>query len=386
MKAEQQPPPSSRGASNLRLPRIVFGTGSLGNQYEALPEQTKSKITQEWFKHAGHPVFLDTAGKYGAGLALESIGKHLRHLAIAPENVVISNKLGWKRTPLRGLEPTFEPEVWANLQHDAEQQISYAGILDCWRQGCELLGAPYTTQLVSVHDPDEYLHGAKTESERKRRLENILDAYRALNELKQSGQVTAIGVGCKTWQVVRQIVAEVPLDWVMLANSLTIYRHPLQLLQFVNELAQRGIAVINSAVFHAGFFTGGEFFDYRKPTPDREPEIFAWRAKFLELCRQYSVSPTVACVQFALSPPGVAAVALNTSRPSRVAENVAAVETTVPSEFWAAAKTAGLIAADYPYLVSTGDFDPSQYSYHNGKLGVPKPVQSTITARKRNSA
>ena len=137
----------------------------------------------------------------------------------------------------------------------------------------------YTTQLVSVHDPDEYLHGAKTGSERERRLENILDAYRALNELKQSGQVTAIGVGSKTWQVVQQIVAEVPLDWVMLANSLTIYRHPLELLQFVNELAQRGIVVINSAVFHAGFFTGGEFFDYRKPSLEREPEIFAWRAQ-----------------------------------------------------------------------------------------------------------
>ena len=98
--------------------------------------------------------------------------------------------------------------------------------------------APYTTQLVSVHDPDEYLHGAKTGSERERRLENILDAYRALNELKQSGHVTAIGVGSKTWQVVQQIVAEVSLDWVMLANSLTIFRHPLPLLQFVNELAQ----------------------------------------------------------------------------------------------------------------------------------------------------
>ena len=79
----------------------------------------------------------------------------------------------------------------------------------------------------------------KRDRRRRRRLENILDAYRALNKLKQSGHVTAIGVGSKTWQVVQQIVAEVSLDWVMLANSLTIFRHPLPLLQFVNELAQR---------------------------------------------------------------------------------------------------------------------------------------------------
>ena len=139
-------------------------------------------------------------------------------------------------------------------------------------------------------------------------------------------------------------------------------------------------------MFHAGFFTGGEFFDYRKPSLEREPEIFAWRATFQELCRQYSVSPTVACVQFALSPTGVAAVALNTSHPSRVAENVAAVETTVPSEFWAAAKTAGLIAADYPYLAGARHCEANLNSPRNGKLKVPKSEQSIATIRERNSA
>ena len=336
------------GDSNWQLPRIVFGTGSLGNQYESVSDETKLQISQEWFEHAGRPVFLDTAGKYGAGLALETIGNNLRQLEIDPESVVISNKLGWKRVPLSGPEPTFEPGVWANLQHDAEQRISYDGILECWRQGCELLGAPYTTQLVSVHDPDEYLQGSKSASDSERRLQDILDAYRALKELKHNRQVAAIGVGSKDWRVVRQIVAEVSLDWVMFANSLTIYRHPPELLQFVNDLAEHGVAVINSAVFHAGFLIGGQFFDYRIPSVASDPALFEWRGRFQELCRRHNVAPMVACVQFALSPPGVAAVALNTSRPCRVAENVAAVEATVPNEFWVDLKTAGLIASDYP--------------------------------------
>jgi D-threo-aldose 1-dehydrogenase len=181
-------------------------------------------------------------------------------------------------------------------------------------------------------------------------LANILDAYRELRSLKQSGQVQAIGIGSKDWRVIRQIADAVPLDWAMLANSLTIYHHPPDVVLLVDQLVNRGVTVINSAVFHAGFLTGGRYFDYRVATPEVDKPLFAWRESFLTLCRRNGVSPIVACVQFALSPPGVAAVALNTSRPDRIAENVAAMEANVPDAFWLDAKKAGLIADDYPYL------------------------------------
>jgi D-threo-aldose 1-dehydrogenase len=54
-------------------------------------------------------------------------------------------------------------------------------------------------------------------------------------------------------------------------------------------------------------------------------------------------------VQFGLTPPGVASIALNTSKPDRVQQNVALVQTVVPQKFWTACKDAGLIAKDYPY-------------------------------------
>lgn len=338
------------GNAGPRWPRIIFGTSCLGNLYAALSDPTKLDICREWFRNADAPVFLDTAGKYGAGLALETIGRNLRQLGVAPERVVISNKLGWKRAPLDGPEPTFEPGVWAKLEHDAKLCIGYDGILECWREGCELLGAPYSTELVSVHDPDEYLQAATSDADRGQRLANILDAYRALKELQRNGEVKAVGVGSKDWHVIRQIDSAVSLDWVMLANSLTIFNHPPELLQFVSDLASRGVVVINSAVFHAGFLTGGRFFDYRVPSPTDDGPLFAWRARFQELCRRHDVKPAVACVQFALSPPGIAAVALNSSRPCRVSENIAAIEASVPRSFWADAKDAGLIASGYPYL------------------------------------
>jgi D-threo-aldose 1-dehydrogenase len=337
------------GNCGVQIPRLVFGTSCLGNLYEAVPSNTKLAVSRQWFEQVAAPVALDSAGKYGAGLALEVVGANLRTLGIASEQVVISNKLGWLRTALRTPEPTFEPGVWANLEHDAVQCINYAGILQCWEQGCELLGEPYRPQLVSVHDPDEYLAASACEDDRRRRLADILEAYRALSELKARGEVRAVGVGSKDWRIIQEIDAAVELDWVMLANSLTIYRHPPELVQFAESLAARGIGVINSAVFHAGFLVGGRFFDYRIVRGDEaaDRERLAWREAFFAVCHRHCVEPDVACIQFALSAPGVVAVAMNTSNPAKIARNARAVEAAAPNSYWRDMKERGLIRADY---------------------------------------
>jgi len=344
----------SLGRTDVKIPPIVFGTSCLGNLYAAIDDEMKLAICREWFRHVSPPVALDSAGKYGAGLALEQLGRCLPALDISPEQVIISNKLGWKRIPLRGAEPTFEPGVWVGLAHDAEQRLNYQGMLDCWEEGVRLLGRQYAPQLASVHDPDEYLAAAASPGEREDRFGDIVDAYRALNELKRQGAVKAVGVGAKDWRVIREIHQAGPLDWAMFANSLTILRHPPELLAFVNELRREGVGVINSAVFHAGFLAGGPFFDYRRLALDTDEgrRLLAWRERFYALCETHRISPAAAFVQFALSPPGVAAVALNTSNPARIAENAAAVEAEIPAAFWDEAKALGLISQAYPHVGS----------------------------------
>lgn len=338
----------------LDLPTVVFGSSALGNLYEAPSDDKKLEITRAWLTCGERPTVIDSAGKYGAGLALEMIGRNLRTLDADPDQVLISNKLGWLRVPLLGAEPTFEPGAWVDIQHDAQQRISRQGILDCWEQGLDLLGQPYQPQLVSVHDPDEFLAAASDDHERECRLEDLLGAYDSLLDLREQGVVQAIGVGSKDWRIAKLVSDRVPLDWVMLANSLTIYTHPQELLDWLGVLEKKGVTVINSAVFNAGFLVGGRYFDYRVPSPDDETDepLFAWRGKFLSLCQQHDVLPAAACVQFALTPQQVSSVSLNTSRPERVAECVELGRTQVPSEFWNACKIAGLIGANYPYLPS----------------------------------
>lgn len=338
------------GNTGISVPPIIFGSSALGNLYQALPYEKKLEIAREWFAHVTPPVAIDSAGKYGAGLALEMIGKTLADLGIAPDDAVISNKLAWKRVPMIGDEPTFERGVWEDIDYDAEQSISYEGIIECFEQGCELLGGTYAPRLSSVHDPDEYLSAATDAEDRAQRLQDVKDAYRALNELKAQGKTSAVGIGSKDWTAIREIASEVELDWVMFACNLTPYTHSSELLTFMAELNERGTGMINSAVFNAGFLTGGKFFDYRVPDPDKDAKLFEWRDKFEALCAKHEVQPAAACVQFGMSVPGVIATALNTARPERIKQNVELCTTDVPMSFWTAMKDERLVDREFPYL------------------------------------
>ena len=334
------------GNSGLEVPPMIFGTSYLGNLYRELTYEEKLELMKGWFQCVEKPVVIDTAGKYGAGLALEVIGKGLNQLEIQPEEIIISNKLGWYRVPLQGEEPGFEPGVWANLKHDCEQRFGKEGIVQCFEQGNRLLGR-YQAELVSIHDPDEYLNAADSPEERDRRKEEILESYQALFEMKRKGQVKAVGIGSKDWRVIRELYSEVPFDWVMLANSYTLMTHSGEIRNFMGQLENDGVGVINSALFHGGFLTGGNKFDYKEVDHHSEEgkRLLTWRNQFNLTCREYKVDPGEACIQFGLSHPAISAVALNTSKPDKMILNVRILQKKTPDAFWAALRKKGLMDA-----------------------------------------
>lgn len=349
MKLKQK---KSLGKTGLSVPPIIYGTSYLGNLYKALPYEDKLALMKKWFECTEKPVVIDSAGKYGAGLALEVIGKGLADLGIPPEDIIISNKLGWYRVPLETDEPTFEPGAWADIENDAILTFSYDGIIKCHQQGNELLGGTYYADIVSVHDPDEYLFAAKDETDRRSRFSDILESYRALFDLKKEGKVKAIGIGSKDWYTIRELYEHVPFDWVMIANSFTIFSHPGELLEFMDKLDEDGVGIINSAVFHGGFLAGGKLFDYQDIRPDSERGriIYPWREKFNEICRKHDVVPGDACIHFGMSHPAIVSLALNTSKPEKMSHNVEILQRIVPDSFWKEMRSEGLIDPGYNYL------------------------------------
>ena len=342
---------TTTSVQSTQFPTVIFGTSTLGNLFAAIPHADKLAVVKAIFE-TNQNIMFDSAGKYGAGLALEELGLCLDELNIPPENVTISNKLAWKRskTLAEGEEPTFEPGAWVGLKHDAIQVISYQGMMDCYEEGNALLGK-YHAQLVSVHDPDEYLNAAADATDLAHRRHNVLEAYRALGDLKKEGKVQSIGVGAKDIAAIDWIADHVQLDWAMLACSITCYTHAQAAQDVLIKLGKQGVDVINSAVFNAGFLIGGKFFDYRELTRAADPDMFAWRDRFHGLCSEFGVKPTAACVQFGFLFPQIKSIALSTSKPSRVVGNVQLITTEVPKEFWVQMKKAGLISIPDALLV-----------------------------------
>ncbi len=340
------------GRTGLLVPQVVYGTSYLGNLYKALSYNEKLALIAKWFECTDKPVVIDSAGKYGAGLALEVIGLGLTELGISPDDILISNKLGWFRVPLTTDEPTFEPGAWADLAYDCIQTFGYDEIIKCFDQGNQLLGGTYRSEVVSIHDPDEYLLAASDPSDRELRIKEILESYRALFDLKREGRVKAVGIGSKDWTVIKELYAHVPFDWVMFANSFTIFRHPPGILQFMARLENDGVGIINSAVFHGGFLTGGDKFDYQEVDAASEmgQKLIVWREAFEALCQEHLVSPGDAALHFGLSHPAVVSIALNTSKPEKMMRNVETLQKKIPESFWKAMKEKGLMDPDYRYL------------------------------------
>ena len=315
----------------MRLNPIIFGTSCLGNLYREIPMEAKVAIAAEWFKAYEHPT-IDSAGKYGAGLSLECIGKALRALGKTGGDIDISVKLGWRRSRrlAPGEEPTFEPGAWKELEWDAVQDISHDGILRCFEEAKFLLGG-YPVSFISVHDPDEYL---ASHVSRPAAFKDIIGAYEALFGLKASGEVSAVGIGAKDWRVIKELWDKgIKFDWAMFACAPTLLVHPPELLDFVSRLKDAGVTLIDSAVFNGGFLMGSNMLDYREADPVRDAAAFSFRDRYLALCRQWGLDPAAVAVEYAFRL-GFDSVALNTSNPNRVVRNARYGEHRSPDAFW----------------------------------------------------
>jgi len=146
--------------------------------------------------------------------------------------------------------------------------------------------------------------------------------------------VTAVGIGAKDWRVIRELWnAGIRFDWAMFACAPTLLVHPPELLDFVKHLKDAGVTLIDSAVFNGGFLMGSNMLDYREADPARDAAAFAFRDRYLALCRFHSLDPAAVAVEYAFRL-GFDSVALNTSKPQRVADNAAYGTHRSPEAFW----------------------------------------------------
>jgi len=329
--------PKGRSIAGLVPSLIGFGGAPLGDLYTHLDEATAQETVRAAL--AAGINLVDTSPLYGHGLSEHRIGAALR--SVPRESVIVSTKVG--RWMAAGQPKRDGSGYVGGLPHPAVIDYSYDGAMRSFEQSLLRLGTDHIDILL-IHDVDVWTHGAEME---RRFTEAMAGAYKALESLRASGAVKAIGVGVNEAEMCERFARAGDFDVMMLAGRYSLLEQGA-LAGFLPLALEKKIAVMLAGVFNSGILaTGakpGAYYNY-KPAP---PEILARVARIEAVCAAHDVALPQAALAFCAAHPAVATIVLGAVTPQEVARNLELVARPVPAALWRDLKAEGLLAEEAP--------------------------------------
>ncbi|WP_217573094.1 aldo/keto reductase [Streptomyces sp. GbtcB7] len=323
--------------------RLGFGTAPLGNMFRAIPdEEAAATVDAAWDNGIR---YFDTAPFYGAGLSEIRLGEAL---AGRPrDEFVLSTKVG--RVILDEIEDPAARDLGEKgglFEHGRPNKIVNDYSADATLRTIEdSLKRLKTDRLdiVWVHDVAQDFYGdewlAAYETART-------GAFRVLQKLRDEGVIRAWGLGVNRVEPLELTLDldEPKPDAFLLAGRYTLLDHERALQRLLPAAKAQNVDIVVGGPYSSGVLAGGQHFEYQKaPAP-----VITKVERIKALAGRYGVGIKAAALQFSLAHPAVAAAIPGASRPSRIAEDVAALGERVPAAFWTALRTEGLIAQDAP--------------------------------------
>ena len=203
------------GRTDLQVSVLGLGGAPLGDLYERIPPDW-ALATLETAYWRGIRLF-DTAPLYGHGLSEHRFGHVLRDKPRA--EFVISTKVGRWLRPERS-EQVDRGQFVGGLNFQTVYDYSYDGTMRALEQSYQRLGMD-RIDIALIHDVDIWTHGS-AEAYESRFRQAVDGAYRALDELRRSGVVRAIGVGINEVAPCVRFANEAAFDCFLLAGRYTL--------------------------------------------------------------------------------------------------------------------------------------------------------------------
>lgn len=327
--------------------KLGFGAAPLGNMFRDIPEpEALATVEAAWDDGIR---YFDNAPFYGAGLAEIRMG---RALAGKPrDQYVISTKVG--RVILDEIEDVSardqgeKGEVFKygrpnRIVNDYSEDATYRSIEDSLKR----LGTD-RIDIAFVHDVAQDFYGdawlGVFETARK-------GAFKALDRMRDEGVIKAWGLGVNRVEPIELLLDldEPRPDAFLLAGRYTLLDHDRALQRVTSKVVERRLGIVVGGPYSSGALVGGPNFEYAPATPAILDKV----ARIKAIADRHGVSMKAAGLQFALANPAVAAVIPGASQPSRIAEDRAALDETVPADFWRELRAAGLVNPAAPLPVA----------------------------------
>ncbi len=335
------------GQTSVSLPRLGFGGGTLGDPFEVTTEEQATATMAAAFDRGVR--YFDTAPWYGNTKSEHRVGGFLRTKSRA--EITISTKVG--RIYSRPVDiddftqnSPFSKRWVGGLPFDLRFDYTYDGIMRAYEDSLNRLGIP-RVDCLSIHDLDirhRVTEEGITEGFRE------LDAgggFRALKELKDQGQIGAIGAGINFAGDIPRFVENFDMDYFLYAGPYTLLDQP----GLDGDLAlclERKIGIILGGVFASGILATGAVDGALYKYVDAETEDMERVRKITVICNAYGVALSAAALQFPMHHPAVASVIPGANHPDQVASNYDQVLADIPDELWAELKHEGCLREDAP--------------------------------------
>ncbi len=327
------------GTTDVEVTELGFGGASIGELFVPVKEHDAlATIDAAW--DSGIRYF-DTAPWYGRGLSELRTGSGLRDHP--REEFALSTKVGrWLRP---ASSDRFERGPWVGgSPNEVVFDYTYDGIMRSVEQSRLRLGIT-RFDIAFIHDLDLLYFDEPTFASHFHDL--AASGWKALEELRSSGQVRAVGAGINALGLIPRFLDALDVDAFLVAMPYTLLRQEVLDDEFPAAMA-RGIGFVIGAVFQSGILaTGaveGATYDYA-PAPSDVME----RVRRIEaICERHDITLAAAALRFPLGHPGVAAVIPGAFHPDQVRRNVSAFGQSIPADFWAELKHEGLLRADAP--------------------------------------
>ena len=330
------------GSTELVIETLGFGCASLGNLYHTVSDEEASNIlTTAW---ANGFRYFDTAPHYGQGLSERRVGDALR----TSSDYVLSTKVG---RLLRPVGYAAERHGFVSpMPFDIEYDYSYDGVMRSFEDSLQRLGLD-RIDILYMHDIGPVTHG----DDNDRRFPVAMDGgYRAMDELRQSGRVSAIGLGVNEYQVCEQALEYGDWDCFLLAGRYTLLEQE-SLVTFLPKCVDRNCSIVIGGAYNSGILATGISgkgpwnYDYGPAPADVVRKVAAIEG----LCGEFNIPMAAAALQFPLAHPAVASVIPGIGKVSRIVQTLNLLATEIPDEFWKVLSERGLIRDDAPTPLST---------------------------------
>lgn len=326
------------GQTGLAVSEIGFGGAPIGNFRFDIPDDDAQAAMAALWQGGGR--YYDSSPFYGYGRSELRVGRFLQ--SVPASEYLLSTKIGRWMRPLRAGDDTTGLRQ-GGLPFFPVFDYSYDGVMRSLEQSYLRLGLN-RIDIVFIHDIDAFTHGSDADAEPYFSAA-MSGAYKALEALRRSGDIRAIGAGINDTRWCRRFVEAGDFDCMMLAGQYTLLEHSAETLEFIERCRSRDIGLLLAGVFNSGLIAAGSqssaSFHY-KPAPDA---VKTRLAAIERIAAAHQVSMVAAAVQFVLAEPMVKSAVLGATCAAEVKANLAAARQPIPPAFWSDLKTAGLLPA-----------------------------------------